>query len=363
MVMRVGSSNERDPNWDLSRNLNEGAFEEEISGDYAVTSSDSHGSNRLGLWTLATILLLILSVAIFVTGMENSESGGARVVDEEQAALENAAAEAARPTSQEEADSVMRQLTGVVSDIEEQYRVKVGVSLRAGGGVVRAGEVNDARAWSSMSIPIAFAAAQKGLENGTVTSLADDISSALTPSDNDAALRLWEGLGTDDEAVDAVEAVLHQAGDPTNVQSSRNRKKFEGFDDIHWTLENQVIFASRMACLDGVDYVLPAMVGDLSLQRSGLGLLPYARFKDGGGPESKDSYLFREFGLVGDVGRQIPVAIAVVPDNGNDATAREAASALAEALAPVIASVADMGGQAECQVPAVTPSDTGAPTP
>ena len=69
--------------------------------------------------------------------------------------------------------------------------------------------------------------------------------------------------------------------------------------------------------------------------------------------------MLREFGLVGEKDRQVPVAIAVVPDDGLDSAAREAAQALAEALEPVLDAAADNGGTAECQVPAGVPDASG----
>ncbi|AGP31806.1 serine hydrolase [Corynebacterium terpenotabidum] len=319
----------------------------EVYDDFSSSSS----SGRVGLWVLGTLLLAILSITVLVTALQDVDSD-AGDVDEERAALESAAIEASRPTEQEQANAATTRLTEVITDIEERYDVVIGVSSRAGGGVIHAGDLDDVRAWSSVKVPIALAAVQNALKEGTTADLADDITLALTQSDNDAALRLWETLGTDEESSTAVDTVLRQAGDPTDAESDRSNDDYEGFGDIHWSLDNQIIFANRLGCLAGADQVLDAMGQVIPEYRRGLGLLPNARFKGGWGTEPDGTYLLREFGLVGEEGRQVPLAIAVEPADGTDTTARAAAGALAEALAPVITELADADGTAQCQVPA-----------
>jgi len=217
--------------------------------------------------------------------------------------------------------------------------------------VVHSGEIEEARAWSSAKVPIVFAAVQKSLSSPE--SLSDDlianVDAALTMSDNDAALSLWDELGTDEEASAAVDSVFRQAGDPTDAVSDRERDDYEGFGDIQWTLDNQVIFANRMACLTGAERILPAMDQVVAEHRQGLGLLPQARFKGGWGVEPDGSFLLREFGLVGMTGRQIPVAVAVIPDDGEEITARQATGALAEELGPLLDGLVETGGTADCQ--------------
>lgn len=308
-----------------------------------------------GLWTLGAILLLILSVTVFVKAL-NSGSSSESSADREQSALESAASEASRPTAQEQAEDATRRIESVVNDISERFDAQVGISLRAGGGVVHAGESGDLHDWSTAKVPIAYAAVQNALDAGEDPAvLADDLTFALTQSDNDAALRLWETLGTDEQSSAAVDGVFRQAGDPTDAEGDRSREDYEGFGDIHWTLDNQVIFANRMACLPGAEQVLDQMGHVVDEHRDGLGQLPGARFKGGWGDENDGTYLFREFGLVGEADHQVPVAFTIVPGDATDATAREASAALAEALAPVITDLGAEGGVAECQVPASVP--------
>ncbi|WP_297006725.1 hypothetical protein [uncultured Corynebacterium sp.] len=313
----------------------------------------------MGLWTLAALLLLILSVTVVVAALDKNPSSSGDG-DSGRSALESAAAEASRPTEQQQAEDATLRIESVVADISDRFDAKVGVSLRAGGGVVHAGESGDLHAWSSVKVPVAFAAVQHQLDaaatGAPAVDLTGDLALALTRSDNDAALRLWETLGTDEESSVAVDGVFRQAGDPTDAEADRDREGYEGFGDIHWTLDNQVIFANRMSCLPGAEQVLDPMGHVIDEHRQGLGLLPGSRFKGGWGNEADGSYVLREFGLVGAPGRQVPVAFSVVPADAGDTTAREAAAALAHALEPVIADLADAGGAAECQVPASVPA-------
>ena len=132
-------------------------------------------------------------------------------------------------------------------------------------------------------------------------------------------------------------------------------------NDAVVTAEPERVFAlindvERVAsCLPGAEQVLDQMGHVVDEHRDGLGQLPGARFKGGWGDENDGTYLFREFGLVGEADHQVPVAFTIVPGDATDATAREASAALAEALAPVITDLGAEGGVAECQVPASVP--------
>jgi len=202
---------------------------------------------------------------------------------------------------------------------------------------------------------IGHAIQQHAEKNGTNGYIADDIAAAKTMSDNDAAMRLFASLGSWQQGSVALTKVLKETGNPTDAVAAESEPDNTGFGDIHWSLDNQVTFADRMACLDGSEPVLDEMGQVIPVHRMGLGVLPGARFKGGWGPENDGTYVLREFGLVGEKDRQVPVAIAVVPDDALDSTAREAAQALAEALEPVLDAAADNDGTAECQVPAGVP--------
>lgn len=304
---------------------------------------------RTAVTVTAVVAVLAVGVAV-VRGVHGTAAG------DPTAASASAAEAAAQP------DRVRSDLDGIVREVTEHYGAEIGVSVRAAGTVVHVGTLDEVRAWSTMKVPVAVAAVRRATAGKRLPLLRDDLTYALTMSDNDAAMRLWTSLGTWRQSSVALTRVLHEARDPTDAVAAENAADYTGFGDIHWSLGSQVTFADRLACLRGSAPVLDGMGQVVPVQRMGLGALPGSRFKGGWGPEPDGTYLLREFGLVGPAGRQVPVAYAVVPDAGSDTTARKAAEALAEALAPVVDRVSGHGGAAECQVPDSVPAaSTAAP--
>ncbi|HCT14696.1 MAG TPA: hypothetical protein DIW82_07870 [Corynebacterium nuruki] len=303
------------------------------------------------------VVLALLSVGVVVSAVTSGDGSGtdgsdgtglSREEREQQQALERDVAEQSRPTDEAVAATVRADLTAAVTAVAEKYDVQVGVSVRAAGGVVHAGELQDLRAWSSIKVPVAVAAEQKALQTGGGDDIAADVDAAITASDNDAALRLWDSLGdTDEDSARYVDVVLRQAGDPTKTVADRGRLDYEGFGDDRWTLDNQVIFADRLACLTGAGPVLDAMGRISDDHRHGAGELPGALFKGGWGADADGTYLLREFGLAGDEGARVPFAVAVTTADGSDATARDAVADLAQRLTPVLTGAADSAGTAD----------------
>lgn len=304
-------------------------------------------ANQRNLWVVGGLLLAILSVAVFLNGLTADDGDEA---ERNRRALEQDVAASSAPTSEEEAENIRVALAGVTDDISEEFGVTAGATMRAGGGIVHVGELQDAPALSSIKVPVSIAAVQESLRDGRpVEELTGDIDEAITVSDNDAALRLWESLGSDDEAAAALGAVLGQGGDPTDTTVDWSRDDYEGFGDIAWTLDHQTIFANRMACVLGSEQTLDAM-GRLAEEHStGLAQLEGARVKGGWGDTADGSFILREFGLVGPVNAQVPVAVAVIPEDGQEETAREAVAEMTRRIAPLIDEASANGGAAECQ--------------
>ncbi|MEY8566933.1 hypothetical protein [Corynebacterium sp.] len=304
-------------------------------------------TNQRNLWVVGALLLAILSVAVFLNGLSADDGDEA---ERNRRALEQDVAASSVPTSEEEAENIRVALAGVVEEVSGEFGVTAGATMRAGGGIVHVGELQDAPALSSIKVPVSVAAVQKSLRDGQpVEDLVPDIDQAITVSDNDAALRLWQTLGNDDEAAGELGAVLGQGGDPTDTTVDWSRDDYEGFGDIAWTLDHQTIFANRMACVLGSEQALDAM-GRLTEEHStGLAQLEGARVKGGWGDTADDSFILREFGLVGPVGAQVPVAVAVIPEDGSEETARAAVSEMARRIAPLVDEASANGGAAECQ--------------
>ncbi|HIW90464.1 MAG TPA: hypothetical protein H9870_02190 [Candidatus Corynebacterium avicola] len=303
----------------------------------------------MNLWVVGALLLAVLSVAVLLSAIASQDDDG---YDEQRAQqeLEEDVAESAAPTASQEAEHIQASLTTVADEIAEEFDVSVGATMRAGGGNVHVGDIQDTSALSSIKVPISIAAVQDAQVNGQpVEELQEDIEAAITVSDNDAALRLWEGLGDETEAAEKVSAVLHQGGDPTDALTARDDDAYEGFGDIRWSLDHQVIFANRMACVNGSDMVTDAMGRLAEEHMGGLGQLPDARIKGGWGMTTDDQFILREFGLAGPAGSQVPLAVAVIPEDGTEATAREAVAEMARRIAPLVEESSGSDGDADCQ--------------
>lgn len=315
------------------------------------------------VWSASALVLVALSVGVVVSAVTGDDGDGdsstiSREAREQQQALEDDVAENSRPTDGAVSTRINAELEAAVTEVSEQYNVQIGISVRAAGGVVHAGELQEIPAWSSVKVPVAVAATQRAMQDGTVDDIADDVDSAITVSDNDAALRLWETLGdTDEDSARYLDSVLRQAGDPTQTVADRDLPAYEGFGDDRWTLDNQVIFADRLACLTGSEQVLDAMGRIADEHRRGVGQLPGVLFKGGWGSGDDGTYLLREFGLAGAEGARVPFATAVDTPDGSDETARDAMADLAGRLDPVIADAAGAGGAADCQPRSQTPDD------
>ena len=176
----------------------------------------------------------------------------------------------------------------------------------AGGAIGSGGQLRAARAWSTMKLPVVVAAIDAGRADP------DDVEAAITRSDNDAALRLWQALG--DDRAERVEAVLRRAGDAeTIVEREPDPRGWSPFGRTVWTLEAAVGFYRALANGElleprETERLLDAMARVVPDQRWGLGALEGVRFKGGWGPSEppRTGYEVIQVGIVD--GRVLAVA-------------------------------------------------------
>jgi hypothetical protein len=181
------------------------------------------------------------------------------------------------------------------------------------GAPISLGDWTSGPAWSTMKVPLAMAS----LRQGDSTSIAETVKIAITESDNDAADTIWRGLGSPDVAAAKVDAVLREAGDPTQVQSKRSRPAYSAFGQTDWSLENQTRFLATAACDERSAGVFDLMGQIASDQQWGLGTIPGSRFKGGWGPlETGGGYLVRQLGVIDTNRGQVAAAIAVQLNSG-----------------------------------------------
>jgi hypothetical protein len=169
----------------------------------------------------------------------------------------------------------------------------------AGGELATGGELCGGRAWSTMKVPVVVAAIRAGRADR------DLVEAAITRSDNDAALLLWERL---DDGATEVEALLREAGDhETRVERDPDPRGHSSFGRTVWSLRAGMTFYGALArgellAEPDTDRVLDAMGSVVPEQRWGLGGIPGIRFKGGWGPseEPDGGYEVIQFGISGD---------------------------------------------------------------
>ncbi|MFC9436125.1 hypothetical protein [Nocardia sp. NPDC057030] len=205
-------------------------------------------------------------------------------------------------------------LAAGVAELQASTRGRLGLAIMPVGGdqVVSFGDWTTGPAWSTMKVPLTIAALR--LTGGSPSYAA---SAAITASDNAAADTLWQSLGTNQEAAQAVQSVLREGGDAkTTVPATRSRPENSAFGQADWSLADQVRFASRLPCLPQSAPVINLMEQIQAAQRWGLGAFSGAEFKGGWGPDASGAYLVRQFGLISTPTGQLAVAFAAQPDSG-----------------------------------------------
>ncbi|WP_338749462.1 hypothetical protein [Janibacter alittae] len=189
--------------------------------------------------------------------------------------------------------------SSLVADLEEVLRAddraEVSLALAPIGSHERPRVLGDAPsliAWSTIKVPLALAVLGSGTEAMA------DIDAALTASDNAAADRLWESLGTPQEAAGAVESQLRRGGDArTQVPSAVTVPGYSAFGQSTWRLIDQAAFTAALPCLNGSSPVTEAMGRVVEGQRWGLGVIEGTRFKGGWGP-TPEGYVVRQLGIL-----------------------------------------------------------------
>ncbi|MBL1079328.1 hypothetical protein JK358_33480 [Nocardia sp. 2] len=213
------------------------------------------------------------------------------------------------------------------ADLQAGMEGRIGLAFMPVGGseITQLGDWTTGIAWSTIKVPLALAALRH--DPTGMRSLAE---AAITYSDNDAAQTLWNSLGSDNEAADAVQEILHEAGDDTTDIGGRHTHLAQlGNDDLiafgatDWALSDQVRFAAALPCMPRANSVISLMSEITPSQSWGLGRLFGTEFKGGWGPDDDTGfYTVRQFGLVPTLAGPVAVALAAEPASGSfeDAT-------------------------------------------
>jgi hypothetical protein len=201
------------------------------------------------------------------------------------------------------------------------------------------GPLQSGSAWSTIKVPIAARViGDAGGAGALPRATQDQVSRALTASDNAAAAALWAQLSSDHGgatgAATAIGEVLASAGDSETVVSTVGRGEFSPYGQTEWTLTGQERLMSGLAagCVAPTAWEsLRTLMGQVvSDQRWGLGSTSArAFFKGGWGPGADGRYLVRQMGVLERNGGAIAVALAVVPPDGEFSTGTNSMTQLA----------------------------------
>lgn len=194
------------------------------------------------------------------------------------------------PTPQPNLQAQLSSLVKQASPVSLQVVVS-----EAGSSMVSAGSVATPTAWSTMKVPIAITALQNGSAN------MGDVEQAITVSDNDAAVRLWNGLGSGDGAADDVQALLAAHGDPhTVVLPDPRANPDKPFGLTRWQAGDQAQFANWLACTNDRSAVtVRSYMSKIDpSQQFGLASIHPSMVKAGWGDEDSGQYTVRQMGVL-----------------------------------------------------------------
>lgn len=253
--------------------------------------TDRRTARRL---TVIALLLPLLAGCAHSNGGEASGTGSpiSPSASESRPAPAPASASSAASTPSATPFDLRSELTGLVSDSSVDLEIVVAGTGSSSTGV---GEVDADTAWSTMKVPIAIAA----LQNGSAEM--DDVKAAITLSDNDAAIDLWNSLGAGDDAANTVQAVIRRFGDSRTVVLPDDRAGAdEPFGMTRWTAADQVRFVEGLACTTDPSAVkVRDYMGQIDpSEQFGLAGVHPSMVKAGWGNEDNGDYTVRQMAIL-----------------------------------------------------------------
>ena len=209
-------------------------------------------------------------------------------------------------------------LDEVVAEIEQETDTEVGIALYDGTVLTQAGSLDSLPAWSTIKVPIAFAA-NEHCEYG------EDYVEELTEasiewSDNDSARALWDCMGDNTEASKKVGEEISKAGKMVEVEGA--------FGTTEWSFADQARYAYDLSTRDQDQTVIADMHRITDDQAYGLGQMGIP-FKGGWSDVDEDgSWHTRQFGWREGVGISIGARSAA----GSYDDTRDALDKMAKAI-------------------------------
>lgn len=217
-----------------------------------------------------------------------------------------------------------------------------------GGPDLSGGSISTGDAWSTIKVPIAQRVLEDANGPNRITSTQDEeITRAITLSDNDAAASLFAGLEAEHGglagATGAVNEMLLHAGDRQTAVSTESRDSFSTYGQTDWSLVNQFKYMAALAggCVSDPAsrrYLLGQMASVGGSDTFGLGAAGFpASWKGGWGPDPDGRYLVRQMGVMKVDGKPVVVAMAARAGDGSFETGAAMLNDIARATAARLA--------------------------
>ncbi|QGU04499.1 hypothetical protein CETAM_06165 [Corynebacterium comes] len=196
-------------------------------------------------------------------------------------------------------EELRQELRALIRDVNDEHGGRIGIAVATGEGVVHSGLSGNSWAWSTIKVPVAMAADDRGLATEEL------IEASISSSDNDAAYQL---------------SVLID-GDYGNLRHAPTLADPPG--ETKWRLADQAQFAVLLPCTDTAGTTYGAMGEIVEWQQFGLANIPGAHFKGGWGYDTDTVYTLRQFGTADVDDGVVGLAIISHPDDGSHASAEE----------------------------------------
>lgn len=217
-----------------------------------------------------------------------------------------------------------------IDAIQDSYGLQLAVAIANNNGSWSTPWNASNTAWSTIKVAIAIAALRHSPNDPNLPAFVD---SAITYSDNDTALQLWNSLGDGETAATAVEQVLAEGGvTGVKVLSQVTRPGFSPFGQTDLTPLQEATFAKHLPSIPGAEPVLAKMGQIIPAHAYGLGEIDGARFKGGWGPGEQGGFDARQFGIVSTSCGDVGVALSSWNPSGDQVSSQQALSELAGQL-------------------------------
>lgn len=189
------------------------------------------------------------------------------------------------------------ELRSLIRDVNAEHGGRSGVAVATADGVAHSGLSGNSWAWSTIKVPVAVVADERGVATEEL------IEASISFSNNDAAYALSTLLEGDYGALPHVPEIIEPPG------------------ETKWRLEDQALFATQLPCVDETGATYEAMGDIVEWQQRGLAEIPGAHFKGGWGYDTDTIYTLRQFGTAEVDGGVVGLALITHPDDGSHDTA------------------------------------------